>query len=222
MFAATGGRSGRLFVTASSQGYRTSASPVSTYPITISAWCRLTASQNQAVASICNTSNGNRIVLGTLVGGTTSFQNGPGGTIAPSGQTISTGTWHHYAGTASIAATTVTATAWLDGVSTTTTGTDSGAQSWNAVGIGERHNGTAWGIYFGGDIDDVAIWNVALSDPEVQQLNSGAAPIRVRRSALVFWVRAGEIVVDRVGGLALTTDGSPTVSSSGPRTWGAQ
>lgn len=212
----------RLFVTASSQGYRTSASPVSTYPVTISAWCKITAAQNQAVASICNTSSGNRVVLGCLAGGTTSFQSGPGGTVAPSGQSISTGVWHHYAGTVTISSTTITTTAWLDGTSTTTTGTDSGAQAWNAVGIAERHNGTSWGIFFGGDVDDVAIWKVALSSVEILQLNSGAAPIKVRPDSLVFWVRAGEIVVDRVGGLALTTDGSPALSTSGPRTWGAR
>lgn len=210
----------RLFVAASSQGYRTSTSPVSTYPTTIAAWFRATSQANQAVASICNTSTGHRTVLGLLVGGTTSYQTGAGGTIAPAAQAVTTNVWHHYAGVSTISGSTVTATAWLDGTSTTTTGTDAGAQSWNAIGIAERHNGTAWGIPFNGDVEDVAIWNVGLVDAEVQQLYNGACPVLVRPANLVFWVRAGEVVVDRVGGLALTADGSPTISNTGPRTRG--
>lgn len=212
----------RLFTRASVMGYRTATSPVSTYPVTIAAWGRnRSTSGNGVVASICNTSTGHRCQM--IWYGATGFrlEFGPGAVGATSlDNTLATNGWYHFAATATLSSTTVTGKHFINGVaSTAATTTDSGSQSWNTIAAGERHNGSAWNTWWDGDIEDVCVWSVALDDGEIASLASGVSPALIRPASLRFWMRCGEAVVDRVGGLAITADGTPTMSTAGPKSY---
>lgn len=211
----------RLFTRASSQGYRTSTSPVSTYPVTIAAWARCRSVSSSAVfASICNTSTGNRIALAWLSGGTVQLQFGPAAGGLTTAQTYATDTWGHFAGRVTLSATTATGVLLTNGAqAASATVTDSGSQAWSAIGSGQRHNGTSWGAYYDGDVEDLCVWAVALDDGEIASLASGVSPALIRPASLRFWMRQGETVIDRVGGLAITADGTPTMSTAGPKSY---
>lgn len=92
----------------------------------------------------------------------------------------------------------------------TTTITESGPPT--AVTIGARRGSTTL-RFFDGKIAEVAIWNVALSDADVADLASGAAPDRIRSEALAaYWPLIGRRTneIDMRGAAVLTATGSPS------------
>lgn len=64
---------------------------------------------------------------------------------------------------------------------------------------------------FNGALCDLAIWNVALTLPEIQSLNAGFSPLVIRPSALVFYVPAwNSPAIDMKGGVAMTNVNTAT------------
>jgi len=79
-------------------------------------------------------------------------------------------------------------------------------------------NDTAQGFPFAGSVAHVAIWNVALSDAEVNALAKGAHPYTIKRGALThYWpIRGDSPEIDLVGGANLTVSGTPVQIGSPP------
>lgn len=68
---------------------------------------------------------------------------------------------------------------------------------------------------FRGCIAYPAIWNVALTDVEVDLLAAGASPLTIRRQNLVFYIDDMNTAVDIIGGKVMTINGA-TPSTDGP------
>jgi len=72
--------------------------------------------------------------------------------------------------------------------------------------------------FFNGRLYNVAIWSVALDDAEVVALAKGYSPLRVRRTALVFFrpcIRISE--AEYIGGRTFTTVGTVADIEHGPQ-----
>lgn len=180
----------RSFVAASTQYlYSTGASPVSSYPVTISAWFKPTTSHNGTLLDLTHASDNNRIALVTDVAGTLSLFSATAGTSAgaTSSGTYTTGVWNHAIGVVSGAA---SRAVLLNGA-----GGGSNATSIATTGCGRTYVGSLFangahtaGYYFNGLISNVAVWNVALSSEEQAALAAGADPRLVRPTALVSYL----------------------------------
>jgi Concanavalin A-like lectin/glucanases superfamily len=143
-------------------------------PLTIAGWFRKTgsASSFQEVISLFNPSTGHEFAL--LAGSGTAasvgaFALGGAGAAANSSTTFSLGQWQH--GTAVFTASNQRH-AYLNGG-----GKGTNSTSVSPVGVNQTDVGHGFISYFSGDLAEVAIWNVALSDAEVAALAQGFSPL---------------------------------------------
>lgn len=125
--------------------------------------------------------------------------------------------WHHVAG---VEASSTSRTCYLDGSPDATPDTTSRAPSGaDRLAIGKvPESSPGAGEYFTGDIAEVGIWNVALTDAEIASLAKGVTPPNIRPGNLVFYapiVGKHSPEPDLVGGLSLTLTG--TSASAHPR-----
>lgn len=115
------------------------------------------------------------------------FEVADGGTVpntASTATTVTTGVWHHGAGRLNGAGGGGT-TVWLDGVNDgSATGVTLGNTT-NSLTFGAASNGS---FRYTGQIAEVSIWNVALSDGEMVSLAKGVSPYLIRRNSLAgYW-----------------------------------
>ena len=142
--------------------------------MTIIAWIKLTATDNECIIGKYDATDNHRFILHRISGGKLSTILGHGTATDVSitgGTTLSTGVWYHtaltYDGT--------DAKLYINGSSDATPVTASGALSFNGetTYIG-RYDDSSGSGYFSGVIDEVGIWNRALSSNEITALyNSG-------------------------------------------------
>jgi hypothetical protein len=96
----------------------------------------------------------------------------------------SAGQWYHGC---AVFASSSSRTIYLDGANNVTDTTGIGNFGvFNCTGIGVLQRGTP-GLFFAGDIQEVGIWNAALTADEVNSLAKGFAPSCVRPSLLVAY-----------------------------------
>lgn len=130
---------------------------------------------------------------------------------------ITANTWHHGAG---VWAANNDRAVFLNG----NKGTDNNARNvanQDRTSIGRAGDSTP-SYYMSGAVAEVGIWNVALTDDEVDILAAGYSPLFVRPQSLVFYmplVRDND--EDIVGGLSLTAVNTPTIVSHPPVTYPA-
>ena len=112
---------------------------------------------------------------------------------------------------------------YLNGGSVGTSATETVADLCDRITVG-RAGTNSPSNYFSGDIAECAIWNVALSETEVQTLAAGYSPLFVRPGSLVFYdpmIRSdsGDDTHDIIGGLTLVGQGGTgvPVTSNHPR-----
>ena len=134
-----------------------------------------------------------------------------GGSTGVSSVGISTNTWQHACGTW----TGTLANVYLDGGNKGTSvnlgpKTISGV---NATSIGNNDSGS---LYFTGNIAEVGIWNVVLTDAEAAILGKGYSPLLVRPASLIaYWPLIGRTSpeIDIVGGYGMALVNAPTVAN---------
>jgi hypothetical protein len=82
------------------------------------------------------------------------------------------------------------------------------------IGVEGESGGVAtpWAPAGTGDIAEIGIWNVALTDAEVLTLSKGFSPLLVRPQNLVHYMPLVRGLIDRRGGKTLTMTGSLTIS----------
>lgn len=196
------------FVAASNQ-YITASAPVTDEPATLFARFQTTqASGFYAIIALQDTATGGRI-LSALV--SSNFQTAAiqGGANNALNIAYSANQWN--AGGSEFGSSTsrygyYNATKSAEGTVTVNTNT------FNAVSIGARHDGSAYGLPYDGQIAEAAIWSATLTDAEHTSLSKGFKPSRIRPQSLVFYAPLIRNLQDTKGALALTNNNSATVA----------
>lgn len=206
----------RLFDDASNQYLSNSSAVLTAAPITLACWFKsdnITA--QQALVSIGKTSDRSTFLLycrGNVAGdpiGALSQQSAASA-VANTTTGYSSGTWHH--GCAVFASSTSRA-AYIDGGSKGTNSTSVIPLSLDVTDIGALNWSSGRLSYFSGDIAEVGIWNVALTDAEVALLAAGLSPLFIQPANLVsYWPIVGRYSpeIDRIGAANMTVTGATT------------
>jgi hypothetical protein len=178
----------RLFTAASSETLQVDTAAITAYPHTFAAWIRVPSpSTTQVIMGVGDkdaTGDYSFIYLGASAIRAQSSTSAGGAVTASSSGTVSANVWTHAAG---VFTANNSRAAFRDGANK---GTNTSART--PAGLDRTVLGStitsAPGFYFGGDMAEVGIWNVALTDNEIAMLASGVSPLRVHRSALVrYW-----------------------------------
>lgn len=196
---------------------------VTSYPLTISAWCQYSSGGLALAVSLCDASvdDDDQILFQIRESGATRFfaaaSLGSSFQRADATTDIAAGGWFH--GVARYGSTT-DREIYTNGVSEASNTSNDGLIFANIdrLGIVCRCQSTI-DSFFGGDMGDVAIWDVSLDDREIAALATGVRPNRIRRDSLVHWwplwgVHSPEI--DLMGNLDLTLTAAPTRSADAP------
>jgi len=80
----------------------------------------------------------------------------------------------------------------------------------NRITIGYSDRATN-ALFFDGEIAEVGVWDISLTDAEVAILAEGFSPLFVRPDRLKFYAPIVREKIDIVGGLVLSDFGSPTI-----------
>lgn len=190
-------------------------------PYTISAWVKPAA----ATADMCavgmmngaNTEGQLLLCRGAQAGDPVSVRSVNGGTnYANTSSSFGTGTWQHVCGRGGGSGGSYALQATLDGAGE---GTGTGNQS-NASGpIIKVGHGFSTNEAFNGDIAEIAVWDISLSDAEVSQLAAGTAPTSVQAGNLKMYCRllgTTSPEPDDVGVFDLTLNGSVPAGADHP------
>ena len=199
-----------------SQRLTIGSSPVSGIPITLAAWVRPTAATGVDIAVSVYASNDSdrvSIFLNSLVSNVETTNDGVSGAVS-SGGTATQNTWGHLAGVVSL---TNSRLAYWNGTAGTTNTTNiTGLSTFNRISVGTTFEGannvTVSGL-FAGDIAEVGVWNVVLTQPEIASLADGFTCDKVRPSALVFYAPLVRSLQDVRGGLTITNNNTATVAA---------
>lgn len=198
-------------------------SPISawTSPATISVWVKTTAvTADMYVVNLGRPANaeGQAILCrGAQTGDPVSGQSINGGTnYADTSAGYGSGSWEHLCYTFGGAAGSYAMKIYLDGASAGT-GTGNASSSSVITRVGLRVFGSSGA--FTGDIAELAIWNLKLSDAEVVQLASGADPQTVQAGNLQMYcpiLGDDSPEPDLVGSYDLTINGTLAKGSDHP------
>ena len=202
------------FTAASSQYLSTASTPLTTYPCTIAAWCRLTNTGADAV--ICSINKGtsafNRLVL--LRGSDDKFRAqdfGEGNLVAAGSTTVAANTTYH---AAAVFASNESRNIFVNGVNeASNTANQSISTDPTEILIGARRGSAGLGLYFQGRVAEVGIWNVALTQPEIASLADGMTADKVRPQSLQFYAPLVRSLQDVRGGLTITNNNTATVAN---------
>jgi hypothetical protein len=196
-----------------------SAVPVSAPPFTISAWVRNTGSFANfpfIVTLYTASSTNNRHSLFVYNTGAIGAATRDAATTGDSITTalIADSNWHHAAG---IWTSSSSRSSFLDGTSKNTDTTAITPSTPNRFSVGAWNAGANDGIT--GNIQEVAVWSVALDDNEIANLATGLCALRVRPQSLVVYLPVigfSSPDIDIIGRFDMTVTGA-TVSGEEPR-----
>ena len=133
-----------------------------------------------------------------------------GNSIASTAGSYSITTWHHACG---VSATTTDRRVYLDG--TNDKGTNAVLRTPAGIdrfAIGALDELTP-GAYMDGRIAEVGVWDIALTDAEVDVLAAGYSPLFVRPQSLVFYAPLMREKVERISAFTFTDVGTPVVAA---------
>ena len=136
--------------------------------------------------------------------------------------TFSSNTWTHACG---VWASSTSRTAYLQGTAgtTNTTSNTPTAASLTRMAIGAAGISGGGGSFWDGDIAEIGVWNVALTQDEITSLANGFSPLKIRPTALLSYVPmyigegAGVSVRDKLSPTSLTALTGTIQSVSHPR-----
>jgi len=180
---------GRNFVSASTQWLFVNASPITAMPLTICAWARARATATNGCVVQVSDKDVTRTyfelqfrsdfkVRAALDDGTTAAS--AVGVVA-----TAIDTWTHCA---AVFASATSRTSYINGANPVneTTNVAGSFAGMDRVSVARR--GSSGGsLQFNGDVAEVAIWNVALTEPELLALANGTNPKLIRPENLVFY-----------------------------------
>lgn len=194
------------FSTASSRYLTTNSAPVTETPLTMCAWFNtVSGGVAQGIMSLANTSNGQFFRM-ALDGSARVIANA-GFNVSVSA-TYTSGLWAH---SAAVFESSVSRTAYLNGVAGSANTTSFAPTGISSVFIG-ANSLTAVAAPHNGRIAECGIWNVALTAAEIAALARGLTPDKIRPQSLVFYAPLIRDLVDLRGGLTITNNNGATVS----------
>lgn len=181
----------RNFIAASSQllSRTAGALPTAAYPLTLACWFRAASGLTGGSLSFSweSASGDSMVMLGVQssnVYAAASANGGAGQSGATTTTSITTGVWQHACGTF---ASQSSRAAYLGGAGNGADATDvgvAGTQDEFYVGVGDNQTGVFWN----GQIAEVAVWSVVLTDAEILLLAQGVLPPQVRPQSLAaYW-----------------------------------
>lgn len=202
-----------LFTAASSQYFLGGSAPVTADGCTLACWYRPTAIDQSALVVLGNATTSARIQLWADSGGVygTRFNNAATSTMASASATNSAGVWVHCAVTFDVSGSNITA--YGNGVAGSPISNPGGAITLNRITVGTRYNGSSFGLFAGGDIAEVGIYNAILSADEIAAMAKGYKCSDIRPQSLRFDFRMIRDLQDLSGGIVMTNTGGATVSS---------
>ena len=202
---------GRSFNGSSQYGQEGGVS-VTAAPLTLACWYRVGAvAINSLVALTDTTANDSYFYLGISNAGQTEAHanSSAASTYATETTVVSVGEKHHFGATFESASSRY---AWLDGSPSAQDTTSCTPTGIDETTIGAIELAAGFFYYVNGDAWDVAIWNVALTQAEMEMLAAGASPLMIRPGNLVrYWPAYGDTSpeVELMNGSELTLTGSP-------------
>jgi hypothetical protein len=200
------------FTAASSQRLSADA-PATPSPMTVACWARPTNTSQAGIIQLITAANSvDRIQLVMLTGGAIRINTSSNTSAqADTTQTLSVNTWGHIA---AVIESQSSRTPYLNGVAgATNTTTIANHATFNLMVIGSRWLSGSLGNYFGGQLTEVGIWNVALTQPEIASLAKGMTCDKVRPQSLVFYAPLVRNLQDVRGGLTITNNNAATVAT---------
>lgn len=211
----------RTFVAASSQFIQSTTTPITGQPYSIVAWHKPAATPiNQCLLSIGANGSGQQIKLGFDGAGSPFIEvfDGTNDRQQSAGSAFTNGTWGHFG---LVQASATSTTPYRNGVAgTTVTGTVS-TSGLSRVMIGGLYSFGGTSNFYGGDIAEVAIWNVGLDAAEMAALAAGFSPLLIRPASLVLYspLGLGSPEPDLRNSRTMTLTAAPTIASSSPPTF---
>lgn len=210
----------RLFASASSQQLTLASAILTGPPLTFACWYRPTTSAAQqtfvSVQDASSAANFHDLSMGATGHiQARSFDTGANLFTAVSTGAVTNGTWAHAACTMSTLSNRV---AYLNGVAGTADTNTSAAAGLVITRVGGQGSGN----FTNGDLAEVGIWNVVLTQNEITALSAGVPPWLVRPSSLLaYWQLPGNDSPEPDWNLltahnALTLSNAPTLSNSNP------
>jgi hypothetical protein len=208
----------------SNQYIREAAAAVTAYSLTIAGWMRKNNTNTSgSVYSIMNGAGDNdwfRLLAndGAKVMLDQNSNSGNSYVSAQSAGSYTASTWLH---ACAVFTSSASRTSYRDGGNATTTTTTANnpqpaSLSRTTIGVLDRVSITN---YFGGDLAECAIWNVALTAAEIASLAKGFSPLRVRPQSLVRCIPLVRDLQEIRTGATLANTNSATAGASHPRTY---
>ena len=180
----------RRFNTTAANYLTITYAPVTAVPLTMACWFRCTSdSVTGIVMGLGNLGATNQnfylAARGAVAGDPVSFacRNGGSASFADTTTGYSINKWHHACG---VATSTTLRDVYIDGGSTGQNTTSLTPTGISGIRIGASASSNVPTIHTG-EVAKAAIWNVALSIPEIRALAGGVDPIEIRRGNLVFY-----------------------------------
>ncbi len=100
---------------------------------------------------------------------------------------------------------------YINGGSVGSSTTDQTPTGEDKMGVGILPYNSSWANYFAGKLAHVAIWDIALSAPDIASLAAGANPLAIQAAHLIaYWPLYNDANDDGGDGLNLALVGSPT------------
>lgn len=203
------------FVRVSSQRLRGSFS-INATPTTISFWGNATVNTLALGAFSVSDSVGNEALRGFFAGNlagdpfsANSIDDGVAGTASNAG-TFSPNTWHH---AAVIFSSTTSRTSYLDGVAGISNTVSSDPTGLNTLLIGAIMVSSVPAIHFDGNLSEFGVWNVVLTDGEINSLAKGFSPKKIRPQSLKFYAPIVRNIADYIGNISLSNENTATVTT---------
>ncbi len=201
------------FTRANSQ-YLRSISGVSAVPMTIACWFKIpTWPTNMAFVSVGESGGTHRNEL--LTSATRRHATNSTGPLTSSGNATGTNAiqnniWQHMVGV-------------FESPSLRKMSVNGGIFAQSNINVGTQNTlneitiGANWspvlGQFFGGDIAEVGVWNVALTQSECISLYAGMSCDKIRPQNLVFYAPLVRDLIDQKGGLTITNNNGATVAN---------
>lgn len=197
--------------TAASSQYLSATNPASVAPFTVACWARVVnTTGNKTLVSLNQISGTNRFVVYLSNANLSFFVNDSAGFTQPQAGNVSINTWFH---ACAVEAATNDHRLFRDGANKSTTSVTRTPTSINALNVGVDRNNNNNSSLHTGQIAEVGIWNVALTDSEVASLAKGMACDKVRPQSLVFYAPLVRDLIDKKGGLTITNNNGATVAN---------
>lgn len=196
--------------------YYRDSTPVTAAPYTLAIWFYSTSRSLNQNALCINRQGSSTDSVGLALGpspgpATLNFFSASGGVgvNAITSNSYSLNAWQHVCG---VATSSTDRKSYLNGDTANkgTSTTSSVPSSLNRVSLGLWFGSGAFDQVVGG-IAEAAIWDVALTEPEVVSLSKGMAASRIRPQNLQFYFPGVRNVVDLKNAAAITSVGSPGV-----------